>query len=159
MKRVLLIATLLPSPAFAQEVQDIDVDEIEYCLSEAGYSGPADEHQCIGFIADSCEKGDNQPEPGSPTDCLTREAAAWNEIAARRYNVLREKTKPEIARSIADAQDSWSRYREAQCGAAGAFFSQYSGSASAEWQAKCLRDTAAERALLLDDWLLRMEDF
>ncbi|QKV17007.1 lysozyme inhibitor LprI family protein [Oricola thermophila] len=156
MRRLLPALALLPLPAFAQVAQEIDVDEIEYCLAEVGYTGPADPRRCIGFVADSCQDSGGA---GSAADCMTREAAAWNEVAKRRVELLKQRSKQAVAEAVVASQDSWTRYRDAQCGATGEFFFQYSGSAAAEWQAKCLRDAAAERALLLDDWLTRSEDF
>lgn len=159
MKRFALLVVLLASPASAQTAQDIDIDEIEYCMGEVGYSGPADARECIGFVADSCQKGGNASEPGNPADCMLREAAAWVALGKRRFETLQQRSKPEIAALNNAVQKAWTVWRDTQCNATGAFFYQYSGSASAEWQAQCLRDLAADRAILLDDWAMRAEDF
>lgn len=159
MKRFALLAVLLAAPASAQDARDIDIDEIEHCLGEVGYTGPANARECIGFVADSCQEGGNASEPGNAADCTIREAAAWIALGARRFETLQQRTKPEIAALNKAAQKAWTVWRDAQCNATGAFFYQYSGSASAEWQAQCLRDLAAERAIQLDDWATRAEDF
>ena len=81
------------------------------------------------------------------------------DVARQRLDQLLARSRPEIADAIRASQTGWEQYREAHCAATGTFFYQYSGSASAEWESQCRRDTAAERAMLLDDWLIRSEDF
>lgn len=159
MRRLAALTLLIASPAFAQDAREIDVDEIEYCLGEAGYTGPADPHECVGFVTDACQQDPETGGPGSAADCTLREAASWMQLAGKRMDKLRSGLKPEILAEAEAAQSAWVAYRDAHCGATGAFFYQYSGSASAEWQAACLRDLAADRAILLDDWAMRTEDF
>jgi uncharacterized protein YecT (DUF1311 family) len=137
-----------------QEAEDIK--EVEGCLTTTGESAHGKLANCIGKLSNRCniELG-----AGSAYNCIMREAEAWTFIAKRRLADLVGKSKPEVADSVRSTQAAWEKFREAQCDATGVFFYQYSGTASAEWGAQCWRDTAAERALLLDDWLMRAEDF
>ena len=139
---------------FAQDAEDIT--KIEACLTSAAESATGKPAECIGKLAGACavELG-----AGSDADCMLREADTWAAIAKQRFSAFVDKTKPDIADSVRVAQDSWEKFREANCDATGAFYAQYSGSASAQWQALCLRNSAAERALLLDEWLANSEDF
>ena len=156
MRLLLLLALLLPVPAFAQQGPDMDAADLDHCLSEVGGQGPADAQACIGGISDACQKAEGA---GSAADCALREADAWMTVAEARMEILRGKLKADILAETEAAQAAWTAYRGAHCAATGAFFYQYSGSASAQWQAQCLRDIAAGRAIELDDWAMRSEDF
>ena len=133
-----------------------DVVQLEACLAKAAESADGKPAGCIGIVADPC-----MTEAGTPAtaDCFNREADAWIVVGRQRLDGLLARSKPELADAIRTSQSGWEQYREAHCAATGTFFYQYSGSASAQWESQCRRDTAAERALLLDDWLMRSEDF
>jgi uncharacterized protein YecT (DUF1311 family) len=156
MKRLFLFVFLLSAPATAQELNEMDIADLDYCLSEVGGQGPENAQACIGAVVETCQATEGA---GSTADCYMREAATWDAIAANRYEALRSRSKPDIAASVTAAQGAWTVFRDAHCDATGAFFYQYSGSASAEWQGQCVRDLAADRAILLDDWATRLEDF
>ena len=135
---------------------EADAGKLEACLAKAAESADGKPAECIGTVADPCTA-----EAGTPatSDCFNREADAWITVGRQRLDGLLARSKPEVAEAVRVSQSAWEQYREAHCAATGTFFAQYSGSASAEWESQCRRDTAAERALLLDDWRMRSEDF
>ena len=151
-----LVVFLAQSPQKASAQDAKDIEQVEACLTSANESAHGKPAECIGKLSEACalELG-----AGSDADCMLREANAWVVIAKQRFSAFVAKTKPDIADSVRVAQDSWEKFREANCDATGAFYAQYSGSTSAQWQALCLRNSAAERALLLDEWLANSEDF
>ncbi|WP_223475309.1 lysozyme inhibitor LprI family protein [Oricola indica] len=156
MRRLVFFAFFFVAPAAAEVAESRDIGQIESCLSRAGGDVSMTAHECIGTVSDDCGRAEG---PGSAADCMLREADAWMRVGEGRLDVLRARSKPDIVAETEAAQAAWATYRDAQCNATGAFFYQYSGSASAEWQAACLRDLAAERTILLDDWAMRSEDF
>lgn len=156
MKRLVFLVFFIVAPAAAEGAEDHDIQQIENCLSRAGGDTSTAARDCIGVVSDDCGRTEG---PGSAADCMLREADAWMRVGEGRLDVLRIRSKPDILAETEAAHAAWATYRDAQCNATGAFFYQYSGSASAQWQAACLRDLAAERTILLDDWAMRSEDF
>lgn len=159
MRYLLALSFFLATPAVALDLPDGATEEIAACLGAVGAEGVKSAHGCIGTIANACQKGVRGAGKGSPADCLNKEAEAWMAVAEDRLKALHQKLKPALIDAVEASQRAFTTYRTTQCDATGEFFYQYSGTASAEWQATCLRDTAAERAILLDEWAMRMEDF
>ncbi|MDI6835498.1 MAG: DUF1311 domain-containing protein [Rhizobiaceae bacterium] len=156
MRYLLALPFFLAAPATASDHSELTAEEITSCLGAAAAGAARD---CIGKIANPCQKGMNVGDKGSPADCLKKEAEAWMTVAESRFEALRKRLKPALVDAVEASQRAFTAYRTAQCDATGEFFSLYSGTASADWEATCLRDTAAERAISLDDWAMRMEDF
>lgn len=156
MRYLLALPFFLAAPVAASDRSELAAEEIASCLGAAAAGGARD---CIGTIANACQKGVDGGGKGSPADCLNKEAEAWMAVAENRLEALRKRLKPALVDAVEASQRAFTTYRTMQCDVTGEFFSQYSGTASAQWQATCLRDTAAERAILLDDWAMRTEDF
>jgi hypothetical protein len=156
---VALSAWMAAMPLFVDEAHaqaEADTGKLEACLAKAADSADGKPAACVGTIADPCMAAAGTP---ATYDCFMREADAWMTVGRQRVDGLLARSRPEVAEAVRVSQSAWEQYREAHCAATGTFFYQYSGSASAEWETQCRRDTAAERALLLDDWLMRSEDF
>ena len=146
---VTLLATLLTP------IQKADADdgrEVWLCLENIV---TLDEFRstCIGMVTNFCQQTnpDMQNSPGLVA-CMGRETLAWDGALNGIYKEVRSKLpKPEQA-VLKSAQLGWIKDRDGTCAFEAIIGYRYSGSASAEAEARCKRNMTAERVVQLWYW-------
>lgn len=151
MRWMIPVLLLLALPARAN-----DVLEIMECVDA---NPGAVEAACFGIVATRCQQAPEMRTAMGTVDCLGRETEVWDGIRNAAYRQLRAGLSEAEAAALKAAQLGWIADRDGTRGFVDTYFYRYSGSASAEWGALCRRDMTARRAVLIDGWLRRIEDF
>ncbi len=158
MRHLPLLALLLAAPAITPPALADDARNVFACVEELAGTGKTRE-TCVGVITDHCQTDPEFQNSLGAITCMERETLAWDGILNGQYKTLRAGLSPREGELIREAQLGWIKARDGECGFIAEFFSRYSGSASAQWSTACRRDRTAERAILLYDWAMRLEDF
>lgn len=152
-----------PAPPGATGASPYDPAILSACLSIR--SGPRDRAGCVGVATSRCL--DALPpvaEDDAFSACYVAEEAQWTErlegsLALYRDNLQASDTAEGSGTGrvdrLAEAQDAWERYRNADCGLH--YRVAEGGGSEVLAEAACRLDRVAERALALEQVLQRME--
>lgn len=162
------VAAVAPLDAEAGSTAAIEgrADQIERCLADR--PDPTARQGCVGLVADPC-----MAEPGGETtigmtECLVREADAWDMVLNRLWPSLMAEAEAADAENaplpagmnlaaptLRDAQRAWIAFRDAECTHAYAAWGL--GSIRNPEAALCRRDMTAARVIDFHDRLTRNE--
>ena len=114
--------------------------------------------QCIGTVTKLCQTDPQMQNSRGLVACYGREALAWDGALNGIYKELRNLLPEAEHAPLKAAQLGWIKDRDATCAMEGIIANRYSGSASAEAQARCKRDMTAERVVRLWYWRNVLKD-
>lgn len=115
--------------------------------------------QCIGMVTNFCQETnpDMQNSPGLVA-CMGRETLAWDGGLNSIYKEVRGMLPEDEREPLKQAQLGWIKDRDATCKMEAIIAYRYSGSASAEAEARCKRDMTAMRVVKLWYWRNVLKD-
>lgn len=111
-------------------------------------NGPQSLADCIGVASNICQE---QPEGASTIgilDCLSREAAWWDDLLNSHYQDLLAASDPGPADGLRKAQRAWIAFRDADCAFRYGMWGE--GSIRSIAGASCTLDHTARRAIDLE---------
>ena len=150
--RIAALATafsLLSAGVLAQEFDQVNLDELNYCLGEIGYKGSSDPWDCVGFIAAFCRQGVADASDQAAIVCLNREKSVWQAVLEEQMASLRSKMEPSAFARLAEQRSASPASHAEHCEAQGE---------TSVATARCLRDMMARRALFVQFYAADLAD-
>jgi uncharacterized protein YecT (DUF1311 family) len=116
MRLVMLLALLLATPAFADDLQD-RAQNVFNCMTEKGLARAGAEYPqgCIGMMSMPCVDGLALAGDADMMDCVGAETEAWDKLLNDAYNEARQTRLTSEFNALRQRQRAWLRQRDRIC--------------------------------------------